>query len=96
MARLAVRVTTERVEALLAYLRLEWESVPDLEERWPTMAEEDREDDWREWGIRDDALREVVEASNADTLNAGQCAELAHILALTKLHRATIDQLFGA
>ena len=96
MARVSARPETGRLESTLTYLEREWTAVPDLAARWSELDEFDRQDLWREWGIRDEALREVADARDAGELSPAQCSRLEQLLAVVAENTLIIERLFAA
>lgn len=63
-------------DATLTYLEREWSDVPRLLCTWDTIAPDEQEDVWREWGMRDDALLSLRSAGAEGLLAAGEARRL--------------------
>ncbi|MFN0148651.1 MAG: hypothetical protein ACKVT1_19280 [Dehalococcoidia bacterium] len=85
-----------RLESTLAYLESEWAAVPAWAAQWAEMSEFDRQDLWREWAIREDALNEIEQAREDGQLSADQCRRVERLLAVIATDRPAVERLFAA
>ena len=84
-----------RIEHSLAYLRNEWESVPELAAEWHEWDEESRFSFAIDWPLREDWLHQLEQWQRRGLLTPDQQARYESLLALIAAHRPTLERLLN-
>lgn len=82
-----------RIEHALAYLRREWQSIPELAAGWDEWDEHSRFVFALDWPIREDSLHQLRQWAKQDLLTPEQRAQYDEVLELVARNRPALGRL---
>jgi hypothetical protein len=96
MAQVVQRpVTSERIDAWLNSLFLEWQSIPALVVEWTEWNDVDRLHFEVDWPVKEDSLATLRGWADQGLLDRDQAARFCELLALIERHRPILERLLA-